>query len=117
MLVKKPPCDRFAPVVGKVLEGFGVPKTSSSLLTCLGGRDPWVSDVEHDDEIERQMSGGRFEYCETPRDSVFQQNYIRGLQIENRTRPATNLEGNGHQVGLGVKRGYHQILLCKAQAN
>jgi hypothetical protein len=27
MLVKKPPCDRFAPVVGKVPEGFAVPQS------------------------------------------------------------------------------------------
>jgi len=115
--VKKPPCDRFTPVVGKINDGFGVPKTSSSSSICAGVRDLWVRDVEHHHKIEREMDGGSFKHCVTARDSVFEQDHIRGLQIGNRTRPATNLKGNDHQVGLDVKRGYHRILLCKAQAN
>src|SRR5438876_12016244 len=64
MLVKKLPCDRFTPVVGKITDGFGVPKTSSSLLICLRGRDPWVRDVEHPPKIVREVGGRMFKYRE-----------------------------------------------------
>jgi len=117
MLVKKLPCDRFAPVVGKVPEGLGVPKPGSSPQISPGGRDPGVRDVEHHHKIEREMDGRSFKYREAARDSVFEQHHIRGLQIGNRTRPATNLERNGHKVGLGVKRGCDRLLLREAQAN
>src|SRR4051812_29521959 len=79
--VKKPPCDRFTPVVGKVTDGIAVPKTRCSLLTCVVGRDRWVRDVEHHHKIERRMDRGRFKGCETARNSVFEQNYILGAQI------------------------------------
>ena len=52
-----------------------------------------------------------------PRGTVFEQHHIRRFQIGNRTRPATNLERNGHKVGLGVKRGCDRLLLREAQAN
>lgn len=91
-------------------------KTSFSLLICPEGHGPWVRDVEHHHKIERKVGGGTFKYCETAWDSVLEQSHIRGLQIGNRTRPATNLEGNGHKGGLGVKRGCDRLLLCKAQA-
>jgi len=79
MFVKKPPRDRAGPVVRKILEGFGVPKPHASCLLVWRG----VSDVEHHHEIECEMDWRRLKYRETPRDSVFEQNYIRGLQIGN----------------------------------
>src|SRR5437763_15979108 len=80
-LVKKPPCDRFAPVVGKALEGIGVPKPSSSLQFSPGGRDPRVRYVEHHHKIEREMRGRSFKYREATRESVFEQHHIRGPEI------------------------------------
>ncbi len=120
MLVKKPPCDRFAPVVGKVLEGFGVPKPSSSLQVSPGIRDPGVRDVEHHHKIEREMDGRSFKYCEATRDSVFEQHHIRGSEIGNRLRSAPNMKRNDHYVCLGAKRrldGLSRGLLCKGQTN
>src|SRR5205823_5010752 len=80
--------------------GFGVPKPGPSPQVAPGGRDPGVRDVEHHHKIEREMDGRSLKYREAARDSVFEQHHIRGLQIGNRTRPATNLERNGHKVGL-----------------
>jgi len=113
VFVKKPPCDRFAPVVGKVMESFGVPKPDSSCLLVWRG----VRDVEHDHEIEREMDGRGFEDREAAWDSVLEQNDIRGLEIGNRTRSAPNLKRNDHQIGLAVKRGRNRLLLREAQAN
>jgi hypothetical protein len=77
MFVEKPPYDRFVPVVGKVLEGFSVPKPVSSGLLV------WRRDIEHHQKIERQMGWRSFKYRETARNSVFEQHHIRGLQIGN----------------------------------
>jgi hypothetical protein len=117
MFVKKPTCDRFAPVVGKILEGFGVPKPDTSSL--LGWRGV-VRDIEHHYEIERQMDWRSVKYRETARDSVFEQNQIRRLQVGNRTGAAPNLEWNDDNVGLDVKRrlgGLSRSLLCQGHAN
>jgi hypothetical protein len=76
MILKKPTCDRFVPVVGKVPDGFGLPNPSSSPPTSPGGRDPRVRDVEHHHKIEREMDGRHFEYRESARNSVFEQHHI-----------------------------------------
>ena len=110
MIVKKPPCDRFAPIAGEVAEGFGVPKPGSSPKVFPGGRDTGVRHVEHHHEIEREMDGRNFKYRESTRNAIFEQNHISGLEIGNQIRPATNLEENGHQIGLGVKHRLNRLL-------